>query len=184
MPSHLPVMLNSKSRKPVIFPPGRARPVTKPAPDRIGHACEHDRDHRCISRCNAAVAGDALLRSRPVAVRPVPSRTLRRERPQAQSDSRCGRCGPPPIRAFQDPAGARKTSSLCVRIILRRPHQNADVSRSLGNLRACRHWPRNVSCPRTAEQRDELAALHSITSSASCCNASVGSGRATARSSS
>src|SRR6516162_3783382 len=41
--------------------------------------------------------------------------------------------------------------------------QHANSSHALGLLRACRARPRGR---RTAEQRDELAALHSITSSA------------------
>src|SRR5262245_54813916 len=39
----------------------------------------------------------------------------------------------------------------------------ADTSDPVGKLRSCRHWPRSR---RAAEQRDELAASHSITSSA------------------
>src|SRR6516164_5135945 len=49
------------------------------------------------------------------------------------------------------------------RIALRPAHQYADPAHLLGLLRACRERPR---CRRAAEQRDELAALHSITSSA------------------
>src|SRR5262249_29116708 len=45
------------------------------------------------------------------------------------------------------------------------PHQHSDVSYSLGLLRPRGERPRR----RAAEQRDELAAPHSITSSASNC---------------
>jgi hypothetical protein len=48
------------------------------------------------------------------------------------------------------------------------PHQHSDVSHSLGLLRAHRERPR---C-RAAEQRNERAALHSITSSASASSLS------------
>src|SRR5215471_9134689 len=39
----------------------------------------------------------------------------------------------------------------------------ADTSDPVGKLRSCRHWPRSR---RAAEQRDERAPFHSITSSA------------------
>src|SRR6516165_4552985 len=48
------------------------------------------------------------------------------------------------------------------RIVLGKAHQHADPPHSVGLLRARRERPHR----RAAEQRDELAALHSITSSA------------------
>src|SRR5262245_13301812 len=54
------------------------------------------------------------------------------------------------------------------RIALRPAHQYADPAHAVALLRPCRERPRG----RGAEQRDELAPFHSITSSASCwsCN--------------
>src|SRR6516164_7991240 len=39
----------------------------------------------------------------------------------------------------------------------------ADTSDPVGKLRSCRHWPRSR---RAADERDEIAPFHSITSSA------------------
>src|SRR5262245_33014147 len=52
-------------------------------------------------------------------------------------------------------------------IAFRNRHQHADTTNSLRLLRACRERP----CRRAAEQRDELAPRHSITSSATTSSA-------------
>jgi hypothetical protein len=57
----------------------------------------------------------------------------------------------------------RREAVLRFRIILGCRHQHADAPHPLSLLRACHERPRSR---RAAEQRDELAALHSITSSA------------------
>src|SRR5262249_19337142 len=54
-------------------------------------------------------------------------------------------------------------SSLAHRIVLRERHEHADAAHSFGLLRARRNRPWRR---RAAEQRDELAASHSIASSA------------------
>src|SRR5262245_8102630 len=56
---------------------------------------------------------------------------------------------------------ARRDASLSFRIVRGQMHEHADAPHSLALLRARRHWQRS----RTAEQRDELASFHSITSS-------------------
>src|SRR5262249_17024105 len=53
-------------------------------------------------------------------------------------------------------------ASLCFRIVLGEAHQHCDPPHAVGLLCARRERPR---C-RAADQRDELASLHSITSSA------------------
>src|SRR5499427_6744212 len=57
----------------------------------------------------------------------------------------------------------RRNARLCLRIALGKAHQHADPPHPLALLRACRERPRSR---RAAEQRDERAPLHSITSSA------------------
>src|SRR5262245_45932848 len=58
----------------------------------------------------------------------------------------------------------RPHARLCLRIVLRQVHQHADAPHPLSLLRLRPEWP----CRRRAsEQRNELAASHSITSSAS-----------------
>jgi hypothetical protein len=54
--SHLLVMLASMFKKPVILPPGRARPATKPEP--IGSETPVNTIGTALrSRCSAATAG-------------------------------------------------------------------------------------------------------------------------------
>src|SRR5262249_33660631 len=57
----------------------------------------------------------------------------------------------------------RRASGLPQRILRGRVHQHTDPPHALGLLRTRRERP---SSRRAAEERDELAALHSITSSA------------------
>ena len=57
----------------------------------------------------------------------------------------------------------RRDAGLSFRVALGEGHQHADAPHAIGLLRARRERPRSR---RAAEQRDELAALHSITSSA------------------
>jgi hypothetical protein len=59
----------------------------------------------------------------------------------------------------------RSNARLPYRVIRRRTDQNADPSHALTLLPARRERPCNC---RATEQRDKLAPLHSITSSASC----------------
>ena len=58
----------------------------------------------------------------------------------------------------------RRDLRLPLRIALGSPRQHADPTRSVGFLSARRYRPGS----RAAEQRDELAALHSITKPAQC----------------
>jgi hypothetical protein len=71
-----------------------------------------------------------------------------------------------PSTLFQPLPECRK-ASLCLRIVLGEAHQHADPPHSVGLLCARRERPR---CGSAAEQRDELAAFHSITSSARTSN--------------
>src|SRR5262249_20750351 len=61
------------------------------------------------------------------------------------------------------PLQERCEARLHFRIVRGQAHEDANASHSLGLLRARRQRPRSR---RAAEQRDEVAALHSITSSA------------------
>jgi hypothetical protein len=65
--------------------------------------------------------------------------------------------------AFCEALPKSRQPRLGLRIILGEPHEHADAPHPLGLLRAGRERPRS----RAAEQRDERAAFHSITSSAS-----------------
>jgi hypothetical protein len=56
-----------------------------------------------------------------------------------------------------------REASLAFRIVRRQAHEHADAPHLLGLLRARHERPRRC---RAGEQRDELAPLHSITSSA------------------
>src|SRR5262249_17428999 len=59
----------------------------------------------------------------------------------------------------------RREASLPYGIVFIAPREHADASHAVALLRACRERPRR----RATEPRDELAPLHSITSSASAC---------------
>src|SRR6266480_1662976 len=61
------------------------------------------------------------------------------------------------------PLAERAEPSLCFWIVLGNRHQDPDPAHLIGLLRARRERPRGS---RAAEQRDEVASLHSITSSA------------------
>src|SRR5262249_8535591 len=69
--------------------------------------------------------------------------------------------GDSPARLLQ-PLQERGDAGLSFRIVRSRGHEHADAPDPLGPLRARRERP----CRRAAEQRDEVAACHSITSSA------------------
>jgi len=62
----------------------------------------------------------------------------------------------------------RRVVGLRQRVIRRKGDEHADAALPRGLLRRCRERPR---CGRAAEQRDELAAFHSITSSARASSA-------------
>src|SRR5262249_8170854 len=59
----------------------------------------------------------------------------------------------------------RRDPGPLLRVIFALWHEHTHTPDALGLLRPRAKWPRS----RPAEQRDELAALHSITSSARCC---------------
>src|SRR5262245_39765528 len=68
---------------------------------------------------------------------------------------------------FAEPLQERCIAGLSFGIVRHPGHKHADAPNTLRLLRAGRERPRR----RAAEQRDELAALHSITSSARSGNA-------------
>ena len=70
---------------------------------------------------------------------------------------------------FLQPLRERRDADRCVRIVRGDVHEHADAPHALGLLRARRKRPRRR---RAAEQRDELAPLHSITLSARPSSAS------------
>ncbi|MGB7013254.1 MAG: hypothetical protein WBD97_23015, partial [Pseudolabrys sp.] len=61
----------------------------------------------------------------------------------------------------------RRKAGLSFRIVLGPIHEHADAPHPLGLLCARRERPRSRCAP---EERDEVAAVHSMTSSASNCN--------------
>src|SRR5262249_26231007 len=69
---------------------------------------------------------------------------------------------------FLQPLHERSEACLPFRIVCGEGHEHADATHPLALLRTCRERPRPR---RTAEQRYELAAFHSITSSARASSA-------------
>jgi hypothetical protein len=89
------------------------------------------------------------------------SRTLHIARGPAVVDAHIAANGPSQLlQALRK----RRDTHPPVRIVLRLPHQRADAPHPFALLRARCEWPCNR---RAAEKRDELAASHSMTSSAS-----------------
>src|SRR6516164_4474747 len=66
------------------------------------------------------------------------------------------------LRRTLRPSTQPSSLSFCLNAVRAHTHEDADVSQPLRLLRVRRAWPHR----RAAEQRDELAASHSITSSA------------------
>ena len=141
--SHLPVMLASYSSRPVRLPPGRARLATKPEP--IGsETVTNTIGIARLSRCNAAVdrcrmcedhvglQGDQLFREH-----------LTPERRRAQSECRCGHCGPPTIRASRAPAGIPRGAPSCPD----RPRRGPPARRCAASARAAARAPRAATRP-------------------------------------
>src|SRR5215467_10773278 len=148
--------------KPVALPPGRAKLSTKPAPTGSG-TCKYDRQG----------ASSLLHRHHG---RPASGKDdVRRERNQLcrllANVGGIGR-GPADIELYvaaDAPACFLQSllkcphASLILSIIRNGGHEYADAPHALALLRARRERPR---CRCAAEQRDELAPPHSITSSA------------------
>ena len=149
--------------KPVALPPGRAKLSTKPAPtgsattgNTIGTvrvACSNGPTveapwARMTSGASAANSAACLRMSAALAVaQRVSIRTLR---PMVQPNC----C---------QPLQERPDAGLKFRIVRGCGQEHADAPHPLALLRARRQRPRRR---RAAEQRDELAPVHSITSSA------------------
>src|SRR5262249_40669063 len=64
---------------------------------------------------------------------------------------------------FPQPLQEGADTGLRFRVVRGQVHEHPDSPHAIGLLRACRERPR---CGRAADKRDELAPLHSITSSA------------------
>ena len=151
-----------------MFPPGRAALATKPAPTGVRHLREDDRHDAgfLLQGCQRRVgcdqdhvrlSSDQLFRMTP--------HELRITRGPAFIEV----CVPP-----LDPAQGLQGFSECCNARLplgvsRNSNQYANAPHALALLRACRERP---SSHRAAEQRDEVAPFHSITSSASANNLS------------
>src|SRR5262249_52108915 len=154
--THLPPTLGSRFVNPVVLPPGRARLATKPwatgsltPVNTIGTVC--------VACCAPRRAEMALARIRSGA-------RLSNAKGVARSPS--GLRNAPPIVdreiATDGPAQLlealleRGDAPLGLRITLSQHHQHPDPPHAVGLLRPHRQRPRR----RTAEQRDERAALH------------------------
>ena len=148
----------------MALPPGRARLSTKPAPTgsvtptntigTVGLACSSgpacERHEAKMTSGASATNSAAYLRMR------SGSQVV----PPAILDPHVAAIGPAQL---LQPLQERRVASLPFRIVRGQIHEYTDAPHSLGLLRPRRERPR---CRRAAEQRDELAPPHSITSSA------------------
>ena len=157
--SHFPLRLYSNSKNPVVLPLGRARLSTKPLPTGSMTFTNTIGTVR-VACCNAARAGllEARMASGASAASSRVSEFRRRwSWPSGCQSARFGRWSNPIA------AGPPKCpdASLKFRIVCCCRQEHADAPYRL--LRPCDKRPRSR---RAAEQRDELAPPHSITSSA------------------
>ena len=162
--SHLPAIDASRLMKPVIFPPGRGRPATKPAPTGSETPTNTIGIVR-VSRWSAAVTGvdvcedhvglqvDQLFREHPHPVDVAGGPT--NVHPQIAA------IGPTQLRK---PLRERGEPGLSLRIVFVARHQHADPPHAVGLLRARRQRPRR----RAPKPRDELPPPHP-----SCLRAAV-----------
>src|SRR6516225_6564696 len=157
--SHFAQILYSNIVNPVVLPPGRDRLATRP---RLtgSLAPTNTMGMSRVTRCRA-----------PTAVPPTARRALAQRAPPRRCDSARHRCAPaivdlkiaagyPPVHFERFGKGRGFLATL--RITTAHVREHADAPDPIGLLRPCRGWP----CRRAAEQRNELAPPHSITSSA------------------
>src|SRR5262249_50109695 len=162
-PSHFPLMLYSYKAKTGDIAARPSQTIDEAAADRINHRHEYDR--HCVGRllqcCDARTAGrqDDIRRQRDQFRREF-ANAIGIARAPAVIDLHIPADGP--ARLLQ-PLMESREACLTFRIIGGEIHQHADAPHPLRLLRARRERP----CRRrAAEQRDELAPFHSITSSA------------------
>ena len=168
--SHFPLMPYSYWVKPVALPPGRARLSTKPAPtgsrstaNTIGTvrvACSNGptAEPPTARMTSGASATNSAAYLRVRSASPAPQRVV---------DPHVAAVGPAQL---LQPLQERRDAGLRFRIVRGAVHEHADAPHALALLRARRERPRGR---RAAEQRDELAPLHSITSSARASSVSA-----------
>src|SRR5215831_14081805 len=149
--------------KPVILPPGCARLETNPLPTGsvtitntiavVGAACRNAVVGAvpCAKTTSGAVLASSAAFS---------CRTARVAGGLAILDPDVATIPPTKVR---ERLRKRGNQGLLIGITLISSHQHADAPPLIRLLRACRKWP---SSGRSAQQGDEVATLHSITSSA------------------
>ena len=160
--SHFAPKPYSYAMNPVALPPGRARLSTKPAPTGSG-TITNTIGTVLVACSNGATAALPLARMTSGASATKSTACLRvsSASPAAQRVSIRTLRPIGPAQLLQ-PLREHRDAGLPFRIVRGQRHEHADAPHPLALLRARRERPRR----RAAEERDELAALHSITSSA------------------
>src|SRR5262249_40110247 len=160
--SHFPLMPYSKIMKPVALPPGSARLATKPAPTGSATVTNTIGIVR-VAYSNGAAVAVPVPPMRTSGARATHSAAcLRMSSALAQGVSIDQVAAVAPAQLLEG-LHQRREAGLSFRIVRWQVHEHADAPHPLALLRPRREWPRGG---RAAEQRDELATLHSITSSA------------------
>ena len=156
-------MPNSKFMKPVALPPGRARLSTKPLPTgsvAIGNTIGTVRV--ICSNCPTVEPPEARMTSGASATNSAACRRMSPGIGSGPADIDLQVAADRPAQQRQ-PLQERSDAGLIWRIVRGCGQEHADTPHPLGLLRSRHQRPRRR---RAAEQRDELAAFHSITSSA------------------
>src|SRR6516165_11624223 len=160
---YLPLIEASRLTKPVTLPPGLARLVTKPEPTGSTRLAKMIGTLRvcCMSNLVVGVPDDKMTSGRSSTSSFVNCCIRSTGRRPAEFDLDVLPLHPAEL---AQPLAECRNPGLNFRIALGIRHQHADPPHAFGLLRARRQRPRGS---RSAEQRDELAPRHSITSSAS-----------------
>src|SRR3984893_16931580 len=162
--SHFPPMLYSNVVKPVAFPPGRARLPTIPAPTGSGTITNTIGNVRV--KCNS---GGAVALPVATMTSGAQGNQFNRISPYALGIT-CRPSDFDPHVSSHSPTQFLQTlhecceTGLCNRTLRACGHHNADVQHSFRLLRTRGERPSDCYC--APEERDEFAAVHSMTSSA------------------
>jgi hypothetical protein len=150
--SHLPPITVSTLVNPVMFPPGRGRPATNPAPtgsETTTNTIGIVRVSRCSGRHRSGASEDhvglqfdQLFRESPHPVNTASGPTNVHPRGTAVCPTQLRK----PLREVGEPV-------FCLGIVFIESHQHANPAHPISLLRAGGHRPRH----RAAEERDELA---------------------------
>src|SRR5262245_51787774 len=161
--NHFPLGAVFEQEEPGGVAAGPRHTVDVPGPDRVGNACEHDRHGASRLQQDAhggGTTGQDDVRGERDQLSGVSAHAVGIASTPAGVDPHVAAVGPAQL---LQPLHECRETGLTIHIVRGLANEHSDPPHLLGLLRARREWPRGC---RAAEQCDELALPHSITSSA------------------